>query len=345
MTSADIVRVLDRSTVVECLRGVDPVEVVARTLVAHSEKQTVLPAEGYLSWDNSEGAYTRSLAMLGGLVAQTPPLYGLKVVNASTSNPSRGIERAGGMMMLFDPETARPRVLAEAGLVSALRTAAYTVLSVQRLGPVEVPALSMLGCGTLARVHLRLLASHLAELRTVHVYDVVPERAEALAGWAAEELPGLDVVPAADARACVAASRVLVTLTVSDEPYIGPDWFDGPGLIAHVSLDDLARPVFEHAQSILVDDVDLVVENPRRILGALVSEGVVAAAPGGPGPVIAGTLGELVAGRLRVDRPQEGLVVSNPFGMAILDVALLGEISREAEVADRGFELDLVGGG
>lgn len=343
MTSADLMRVLDRTAVRRCLEAIDPVSVVARTLVAHAKKQTVLPAEGYLSWENSVGAYSRSLAMLGALPASSPPLYGLKVVNAATSNPSLGIERAGGMMMLFDPETARPRVLAEAGLVSALRTAAYTVLSVQRLGPEQVPAVSVLGCGTLARVHLRLLARYLPELRTVHVYDVVPERAAALVAWAREELPDLTVLAVRGPRECVAASRVLLTVTVSNEPYIDASWFEGPGMVAHVSLDDVDRSVFEAAQSIVVDDIELVVDNPRRILGGLVSDGVVAPGPG-DGSCIAGTLGDVLSGRLGVVRPDQGLVVSNPFGMAILDVALLGEVDRVAQPADAGFALDLVGG-
>ena len=344
MTAADLMRVLDRPSIERCLEAIDPVAVVERTLAAHADKETVLPAEGYLSWENSAGAYSRSLAMLGALPAAPTPLYGLKVVNAATSNPALGIERAGGVMMLFDPETARPRLLAEAGLVSALRTSAYTVLSVQRLGPEQVAAVSVLGCGTLARVHLRLLARYLPELATAHVYDVVPQRAHALADWARTELPGLDVRVANGPEECVGASRVLVTVTVSDTPYIDTGWFDGPGLVAHVSLDDVDRSVFESAQAVLVDDVELVVDNPRRILGSLVADGVVAPEPRQSGACIAGTLGDVVAGRLAAPRPTDGLVVSNPFGMAILDVALMGEVDRAAAEAGLGVHLDLVGG-
>lgn len=344
MTRADVMRVLDRPTISRCLEEVDPVAVVERTLVAHADKQTILPAEGYLSWTNSGGAYSRSLAMLGALPATVPPLYGLKVVNAATSNPALGIERAGGMMMLFDPETARPRLLAEAGLVSALRTAAYTVLSVQRLGPEEVPAISVLGCGTLARVHLELLARYLPDLDVAHVYDTAPDRAHALADWARTELPGLDVRVSARAEDCVAASRVLITVTVSDTPYIDTGWFDGPGLVAHVSLDDVDRSVFETAQAVLVDDVELVVDNPRRILGALVADGVVTPQARPTGPFIVGTLGEVAAGRLEAPRPSTGLVVSNPFGMAILDIALMDAVDRVAVEAGLEKHLDLVDG-
>jgi len=335
--------VLDRAAVTGCLDHIDPVGLVARTLLAHAHKETVLPAEGYLGWENSGGAYSRSLAMLGGITGLASPLYGLKVVNASTSNSGLGIERAGGVMMMFDPETARPRTLAEAAVISALRTAAYTVLSVQHLGPVDVERVSVLGCGTLARMHLRLLASYLPSVRTVHVYDIVPERTRALVDWAAQTLPALDVVAVDDARTCVAAAQVLVTVTVSATPYIDASWFTEPTFVAHVSLDDVDRSVFEGSEAVFVDDVDLVVENPRRILGSLVADGTVALAPHPDRAFIAGTLGGVLAGRAEAVRPGAGHVISNPFGMAILDVALLGEVIRVAGDLGLGFDLDLVG--
>jgi ornithine cyclodeaminase len=344
MTWADKMTVLDREDVRRCIDQIDPVQVVEEALAAHANGDTVLPTEGYLSWENSKGSYSRSLAMLGGLTASMPPLYGLKVVNAATSNPGLGIERAGGVIMLFDAETARPTLLAEAGLVSALRTASYTISSILRLGPVDVERVAVLGCGTLARMHLELFGRYLPVLRSVHLYDVVPERARALAAWAARnDALEAEVVVAADARSCVRQGQVLVTVTVSDTPYIDIGWFEEPTLVAHVSLDDIDSSVFLGADSVFVDDVGLVVDNPRRILGALVRDGVIAASADGGSPAIAGTLCQVIAGQTQGVQPTSGHVVSNPFGMAILDVALLGRVQRVAVEARAGYEMDMVG--
>ena len=77
-----------------------------------------------MTWTNSRGAYSRSVAMLGAVHETGRDLLGLKVINAAVSNPALGLDRAGGLAFLYDPDTARLRLMAEAGLLSALRTAA-----------------------------------------------------------------------------------------------------------------------------------------------------------------------------------------------------------------------------
>ena len=334
LTEPDIL-VLDRNAVRAGLAGLDPVAVVEAVLREHAAGHTVLPAEAYLPWTNAVGASARCVAMPAAVVSGRRATYGLKVINASLSNPGRGLDRAGGITLLFDPETARPHVLADAALLSAVRTAAYTVASLRHLGPEVVDAVTMLGCGALARAHLELLARYVPELRTVHVYDVDQQRATRFARWAGRAA-GVDVVVERTARAAVGATQVLVTLTTSDEPYLAASWLRPGTFVAHVSLDDLCRDVFTTAEAVYVDDVDLVRDNPRRVLGRLMSEGVVTA-PGSPVRSIAGcavsdarpltgTLAGVLAGTDPVVRPGAGTVVSNPFGAAVLDVALLAAV-------------------
>jgi N-[(2S)-2-amino-2-carboxyethyl]-L-glutamate dehydrogenase len=336
---------LDRAGARRCAALLDPLAVIESVLVRHAEGRTALPAEGYLAWANSEGAYSRSIAMLGALTGDRP-VYGLKVINASVSNPARGLDRAGGVSMLFDPETARPVLLVEAAYLSALRTAAYTVASMRHLAPAGADAVSVLGCGALARAHLELVARHLPAVTTAYVYDLVPERAKALAAWAADAVPVLDVRVTDSARECAGASTQVITLTVSDTPYATIDWFRPGTFVAHVSLDDLRAEVFAGAEAVYVDDVELVRENPRRVLGRLMREGLVAepgAAPGPGGRALTGTLGDVLLGRAEPVRPSDGVVVSNPFGMAILDVGLVDAVHSVAVDHGLGTRLDLMG--
>lgn len=345
MNSADDMLVLDRPSVERCLSAIDPVDVVERTARAHARGLTRLPAEGYLAWTNGHGAYSRSLAMLGAVADSVEPVYGIKVVNAATSNPDMGIERAGGLLMLFDPETARPRLLAEAAVISALRTAAYTMLSVRHVGPEQPDVVSVLGCGALARMHLRLFAQYFPGITRAVVFDTVPGRAQALRDWAADGgAPSIAVAVAQDALSCVAASDLLVTTTVSSKPYIDASWFARPAFIAHVSLDDVNEDVLRTAQALYVDDVDLVVDNPRRVLGAVIAAGGLAKARGADGPGLDGTLGDVLEGRVPAIRPSTGHVVSNPFGMAILDVAIGAAVEQVALKTGEGSRMNLVQG-
>ncbi|QES47482.1 ornithine cyclodeaminase [Streptomyces venezuelae] len=345
---------LDRAAVRACAAGIDPVTAVEDVLRAHAAGRTELPAEGYLPWTNSQEAYCRSIAMLGsvgGADPAAPTAYGMKLINAATSNPAAGRDRAGGVSFLFDPETARPAVLAEAAYLSALRTGAYTMSSLRHLGPEHFEAVSLIGCGAQARTHAELLARYFPAVRALHVHDLLPERAAAFAAWAGQRGLPFTVTPYARAAEAAAASTVVVTLTITDTGYLAPEDLRPGTFVAHVSLDDLLPEVFDRAQALYVDDVELIRENPRRVLGRLLGEGRVLA-PGGatkpagaqPGAtVIRGSLGEVLTGAVPAERPGDGIVVSNPFGMAVLDVGLLARVYARAAAEGLGTRLDLLG--
>ncbi|MEV5550754.1 ornithine cyclodeaminase [Streptomyces sp. NPDC052309] len=335
---------LDRADVLECAAEVDVCQVVADALVRHARGAATLPPEGHLPWTNEAGADCQSLAMLGALEGDGgPPVRGVKLINAATCNPVHGRERAAGIGVLFDHHTARPLVIAEAGWLSAARTAAYTMVSLRHLGPPAWDALTLVGCGTLARTHLELLGGSFAQTRTVHLYDADVRRTAALAEWTAHHLPELRIVQHADARTAVRAAPVVVTATTTDRGYLPPAWLRPGTFVAHVSLADLLPDALLTAQALYVDDVDLVADNPRRILGALMREGRVTARSPGPvgGRGIDGTLGQVLAGDVAAVRPTTGHVVSNPFGMAVLDVALLHAVHEVAVTRKTGRTLRL----
>jgi len=52
-------------------------------------------------------------------------------------------------------------------------------------------------------------------------------------------------------------------------------------------------------------------------------------------------LGEVLCGALEAVRPTDGRVVSNPFGMSILDLALLQRVTQVAQANSAGFLIDL----
>ena len=208
-TSPETMLVLDRAAVQQCVRGLDPVTIVEEALVYQANGQTEIPPEGYLAWENGEGAYCRSLAMLGALKGKQRPVYGLKVINAAVSNPRHGIPRAGGVSFLFDPETARPQLMAEAGYLSALRTAAYSMASLRHLGPQRFDAVALIGCGPLAQAHLELIARYFPEVRTAHLHDLNQATARQLGDWWSQQVPSGSAQIHAEARSVVAAAPVV----------------------------------------------------------------------------------------------------------------------------------------
>ncbi|MEV0425768.1 ornithine cyclodeaminase [Micromonospora sp. NPDC050495] len=340
LAGAGTVTVLSRDDVRGCLRDLDPVEVVRATLAEHDRGRCVLPAEAYLRWENAEGAYTRSIGMPGG-VRSAPPSYGMKIINASVSNPAAGLDRAGGIGLCFDPETARITTILEAGLLSAVRTAAVSAVGVDAAGYAGARSLAIVGCGAQGRMHAALLRRRLPELRAVSLFDRSPAAARRLA--AALDHGDLRVTVHADAREAVAAGEVTVLTTTADEGYVEPDWPRTGALVVNVSLGDLTDATLLGAAALYVDDLDLVADNPRRPLGRLMAAGLVARPDGGGGPArpIDATLGGLLTGRNAARGVAAPYVVLNPFGMGVLDVALYAAVAAHARRAGIGSPVRL----
>lgn len=339
--SADAMQVLTRADIRSCLKSIDPVKVVEEALIAHAQGRCVLPAEAYLAWENSDAAYCRSLSMPGSLGEGAGRVIGVKIINAAISNPYKGLARAGGFTVLFDQETSRPNVLAEGALISAVRTAAYTIVGLSHLGPESPQVAAMIGCGNLALVHADLLVRHVPSVRHLRLYDLRPEASAALSrAWTTYGSRTASIHDTVEAT--LADTPVVITMTTSDEPYIPAAWVHESAFIAHVSLDDLRPDAITTASAIYVDDIALVEQNPRRILGALMRDGIVARRPNhGGGPAITGTLGDVVSGKAKAIRGTAGHVISNPFGMSILDLALLQQVVGVADRHGLGFLLDL----
>lgn len=337
MTTEPPLRVLSNVDVADALDRLDPVAVVRETLVLHSGGATTLPDEAYLPWHTETGATARSLALPGAVWGDRPAI-GLKVINSSLENPDRGLPRAQGLTLLFDRATARPVAMMPAAAVSATRTAACTLLSLRLLAVPGVRRVAVLGCGALARTHLDLLAAEIPGARFV-LHDLVPGRAETLAAERGAEVAG-------SAREAVEGAGLVVCTTTVTEGYLALDWLAPGALVAHVSLDDVLPEVVLGADLLVVDDWGLVAADDRRVLGRMWREGAVTG-PGGeryaddgrPGRRVDTTLADLAVGAHPGRAGERDVVLSNPFGMGVLDVALAAAVLDTAVADGRGTTL------
>src|SRR5439155_26699515 len=120
-------------------------------------------------------------------------------------------------------------------------------------------------------------------------------------------------------------AHIVVTATTVTEPHIGSAQVDRGMLLINVSLDDLDRHVFLGADLLYVDDWSLIVADRHRLLGSLARQGVVSGpgeeAPEG-GRAVDGTLGQLLAGQCSGRSDDEQVIVVNPFGLALEDIAV-----------------------
>jgi ornithine cyclodeaminase len=326
---------LNRADVDSALVDVDVLAVTAEAHRLHADGRALLPPESYLRWTTPGGHAARSLAMAGRLETDGNPT-GVKVINGSLGNVASGRPRASGLTLLFDDETARVRCVLEAARISCVRTAATSLLAFARLGRPRRPTLSIVGAGVIGSAHLELAVYRLPGLREVCVADAEPERAEALVRrWAADLDEAGVSYGTATVRDAVARGDYVVTATTATDPYIERAWLRADAVVSNVSLDDLTPEVLYDADVLLVDDWNLVALDEHRLLGRLHRAGEI----GAPGSArddarrnVDGELGQALNGDagLRAKLVDAGLVVFNPFGLAIEDVALAAAVEEAA---------------
>ena len=312
---------LPERAVVQALETVDVVEAVASALAAHARGEAALPAEARLDWQQA-GEALRSLIMPAAVEGSV----GVKIINANAANPARRLKRASGLIVLFDVATGEPICILEGARISGLRTAAVTAIAAELLGPDPIERLALVGAGALARCHLELLSDRLSDLREIRVYDVDGARATALA----DEFDR--AIVCGSAEEAIRGAELVVPVTTTTSGYIDYEWLEPGSLLVNVSLDDPLPEVVVRADKVFVDDWALIAADERRLLGRMLRAGQLRGpnTAGSAGRAIDGALGQLLIGACPArSRPGE-IILVNPFGLAIEDVAVARRVHQQA---------------
>jgi ornithine cyclodeaminase/alanine dehydrogenase-like protein (mu-crystallin family) len=338
--TGDRILYLGRNEVAAICGEMDPVALVQEVFCAHGAGNTILPDEAYLGWRNGRDDAVRSLNMPGYLGGKFCAA-GTKIINSNPANTARGLPRASGLTLLFDPETARILCIMEASYISAVRTAAVSMFALRVLACPGPRTLCVIGAGVIGTTHLELAIRTFPTINRAILFDVDAARA----GSARDSLKQgitrqIEIEVAANPEDAVRPADAVVAATTVTNGYIPYSWLK-PGCVAlNVSLDDFLPEVFLKADLLFVDDWNLVSTDRRRLLGRLHQEGKIA----GPHQVSApanarrvdGELGDLALGR----RPGRGgvdqIILVNPFGLAIEDVAFASRIFDIAQRRELG---------
>lgn len=296
---------------------------IEETLVLHHRGETVLPQKSALHWsdeldtDEKRGRIMAMPAWVGGSIG----MAGMKWIPSVPQNPSRGLPRGIGVILLSDPETGVPVCFMDGTVVSAMRTGAVSGLAARELAAGGASVLALYGAGVQARTQLAALERTLPGLEEIRVYDPDVAQAEA---FVAREQPGRPPIRVCrDARETARGAQVVVPATMAPAPFITADWLEPGMLLVSVSSHDPALDAIEAADLLVTDDFAHETYHPSRPFARAQAAGVVEAGDVVPlGAVLAGDH----PGRTRAD---ERVLVS-PVGLGIEDVAWATAVYRRA---------------
>jgi 2,3-diaminopropionate biosynthesis protein SbnB len=311
------------------------VAAVGRALELHAKRDFVQPLKPYLRVDEKHGHIADRIIAMPAYVGGEDPVSGLKWIGSKHDNPSkRNAERASGLVILNDPESNYPIAVMEASLISGMRTAAVTVIGARRLARPGFRRVACLGCGVIARMQLTSLLEQFPDIDTLHLYDLNPDSLQRLAKEIKGRFGQVEVVPAQSAESAVRQGDVVVTATVADRPYIPYEWLSKGTFVSNISIMDLHKEVFLKADKVVVDDWDQS-NREKKVINQLVLEGNFSREK------LHAELGEILIGGKPGRENEDEIIVLNPMGMAVEDIASAHEIYRKALAENIGVKLSL----
>ena len=316
------VLVVDAAGVARALPMAECVEVMEEALASLARGEAAMPLRQMAELPGGN--------LLASMPAMIPAGAAVKVITVFPGNAGTGIESHQGAVLLFEPEHGSLVTIADAGAVTAIRTAAVSAVATRALARDDAGDLAILGSGTQARTHLEAMRA-VREVRRVRAWSRNALRAMEFAARESERT-GLSVEPAPSARDAVEGADIICTVTAASEPILEGAWLS-PG--AHVNAVGYSGPIGREVDTEAVRRSRLYVDRRESAL----TEGGDVAIPVAEGAIgedhIVGELGEVLAGTAPGRTSPDDITFFESLGLSVEDAAAVVRI--HAVAAARGI--------
>jgi ornithine cyclodeaminase/alanine dehydrogenase-like protein (mu-crystallin family) len=253
-------------------------------------------------------------------------VFGAKLV--SVFNDGQGRKAHEGVVVLFDGVGGAPVCVADAGEVTAIRTAAASAVATDALARPDADRLAILGIGRQAAAHIEAIAL-VRPLSSVIVWGRDAERARAFAEEMAART-GLKVEVAPGVQAAVAEASIVCTVSAAVDPILRGAWV-APG--THVNVVGSSGPMAAEIDGELVQASRFIVDHREHAL-AHGGEFLRAKAEGLVGDeAIAAEIGEVLAGQTPGRQNADQTTVYKSLGHAAQDLAVTAWLYAQVRAA------------
>ena len=208
--------IISHSQVRELLPMRDCMEAVAEALSDLARGEGIQPLRAGVRLPGGQGV----LAWMPASLASGNP-FGVKILSVFDNASEMGLDSHQGGVMIFDPANGRPLALAEAGAITAIRTAAVTALATDRLALANATTLAILGAGTQARSHIEAMLE-VRPITRIRLWSRTLAKAER---FAKEESArhGVAIDAVSGVAAAVEGADIVVTATSARKPILPGD--------------------------------------------------------------------------------------------------------------------------
>ena len=258
-------------------------------------------------------------------------LLGFKAAGFWASNRAQGSEPHQATILLFDPETGRPRCVIDGNLVTTYRTGAAGGLGLQLLARRDSTNLCVFGTGVQARIQTRYALALVPELRHIR-YVSAKGHADPLFEAeisATSATSGCVVSHAKDGDEAVAASDIVITATPARAPLFSADAIQPGTHLNCVGADTAGKRELPHG---VLSRAKLFVDDDRQ------AREIGEAQWAKETPAI--QLGDLLSGKATFQRQPADITVFDMTGIALQDLTVARRLLQGAETTGIGNRID-----
>lgn len=300
----------------------DLVQVIKNAACVLAERDFAQPIKPYLRYGDQKNRIIAMPAYIGGNHA----LAGIKWIASFPDNINKGKLRANSVTILNEADSGVPLCTLNTTIVSAIRTAAVSGLVLKEFmkkGPQEY-VVGIIGFGPIGKMHLKMVEAILGDqIKQILLYDLRPINKDSIESTIKEK-----ITLCSSWQECYENADVFITCTVSDRPYVDLPPKKG-SLQLNVSLRDYQSAMRQHMDIIAVDDWEEVcrqntdIENMHKTQGLQKEETV--------------SIVDVACNHVLDERLPGQVVMFNPMGMAVFDIAIGGYYYRQAKERQIGM--------
>ena len=257
--------------------------------------------------------------------------YGFKYVNGHPANMARGFQTVTAFGVLARVDNGYPVLVSEMTVLTALRTAAASVVAARHLAPKDARVMAMIGNG--AQCEFQALAfHHLLGIEEVRLWDIDPDAtAKAVRNLAPT---GMTVTACDSAEEAIAGARIITTCTADKrQATILSDNMVGAGVHLNAIGGDCPGKTELHRDILLRSDIFVEYPPQTRVEGEIQQLDA-------DHPVT--ELWRVIAGRAEGRRSESQITLFDSVGFATEDFSALCHIHDAAMRTGFHEALDMI---
>ncbi|MBW8687193.1 2,3-diaminopropionate biosynthesis protein SbnB [Chitinophaga rhizophila] len=301
-------------------------DVVQQASALLREGETSQPVKPYLRYRNLKNRIIAMPAFVGGNINTA----GIKWIASFPGNIEKQIPRAHATIILNEADTGIPFAILNTGAVSAIRTAAVTGAVIRKylsLNTCDNLSFGIIGFGPIGRMHLSMIDALWGDqLKHIYIFDLRQPDLQSIPAHLQSK-----VIICDDWQTAFENSKIFITCTVSSGRYINSIPSKGT-LHLNVSLRDYEPSFLQHVDRMVVDDWEEICRENTDVEQMHLQHGLTEDQTF--------NISQCLLDNAVLDDAADSVVMFNPMGMAIFDIAVARYYFDRSEQLNIGQSLN-----